>query len=133
MIPEVGPFTPAGKVLVAEDNAAMRQMLAAMCREWGAEVIECADGWEAVEAFARRQPDWVLMDFAMPGLDGLEATGRILKEFPQARIVIVTQYDSEALRQAAREAGVRACISKEQLHQLADILGEETRCVPVGS
>ncbi|MEK7677550.1 MAG: response regulator [Verrucomicrobiota bacterium] len=105
----------AGSVLVAEDNATMRQMLAAFCRQWGAEVIECVNGVEAVQAFARHQPAWVLMDVAMPEMDGLVATARIKAQFPQARILMVTQYDSDGLRQAAQQAGACAYVLKEDL------------------
>jgi CheY-like chemotaxis protein len=122
-----GQVQLAGKVLIAEDNAAMRQMLTAMCRDWGAEVIECVNGSDAVQAFARHQPDWVLMDFAMPQMDGLAATARIKAQFPQARILIITQYDSEGLRQAAQDAGASGFVRKEDLHQLAELIGAATR------
>jgi CheY-like chemotaxis protein len=111
-----------GTVLVAEDNAAMRQMLARLCREWGATVIECGNGREAVQAFAQHQPDWVLMDFAMPELDGVDATARITARYPKARIVIVSQYESDGLRQAALEAGARGFVNKEDVHQLPDLI-----------
>jgi CheY-like chemotaxis protein len=125
------PIALAGKILIAEDNAAMRQMLAALCRDWGAIVIECANGTEAVEAYAWHQPDWVLMDFAMPIMDGLVATARIKREFPAARILIVTDYDSEALRQAAREAGASGFVRKEDLAELpAKLLALKDPSVP---
>jgi len=125
-----GQVQLAGKVLIAEDNAAMREMLAAMCRDWGAEVIECVNGSDAVQAFARHQPDCVLMDFAMPEMDGLAATAQIKAQFPHARILIITQYDNEGLRQAAREAGASGFVRKEDLHQLPELIGGETQREP---
>jgi two-component system NarL family response regulator len=122
MTTDNGQIPFVGKVLVAEDNAAMRQLLAGICREWAGEVIECSNGAQAVQAFAQHQPDLVLMDFAMPEMDGLAATRRIRAQSPQARILIVTQYDSEGLRQEARNAGVSGCLRKEDLDQLRPLV-----------
>jgi CheY-like chemotaxis protein len=122
MIAGTGQVQLAGKVLIAEDNDAMRQMLAGMCREWGADVIECVNGLEAVRAFAQHQPDWVLMDVVMPELDGLDATARIKARFPGARILIVSEYDNEGLRQAAHQAGACAYVLKENLIELPGVI-----------
>ncbi len=65
------------KFLIADDNATNRLVLAAMLEKEGHEVIAAGDGKEAVEAFAREQPDMVVMDVMMPVLSGYEATAQI--------------------------------------------------------
>ena len=62
------------------------------------------------------------MDIAMGKLDGLEATRQIISAFPLARIVMLTQYDDLALRQAAREAGAQAYFTKGDLLPLRQML-----------
>ena len=87
-----------------------------------ARVEECADGGEAVGAFARCRPDWVLMDIKMGALSGIEATRRIKSAFPEARIVIVTNYDDDDMREEARLAGACQYILKENLLALRSII-----------
>jgi CheY-like chemotaxis protein len=113
----------AGRVLIADDNAAMRDMLARFCRDCGAKVTVCNDGAAAVQAYDRLQPDWVLMDAVMPVLDGLAATARIHARFPDARIVIISEHDLDSLRQAAQQAGACAYVMKDNLLDLPATLG----------
>jgi DNA-binding NarL/FixJ family response regulator len=63
-----------------------------------------ASGSEALEVFRRLQPDITLMDIQMPDLNGIDATIAIRKEFPQAKIIILTTYEGDA-RLARRESG----------------------------
>ena len=70
-------------------------------------LVECADGGEALAAYDRWQPDWVLMDIELGGMDGITATRQIIEAFPEARVIIVTNHNDEPLRVAAREALAR--------------------------
>jgi DNA-binding NarL/FixJ family response regulator len=106
------------KVLIADDNASMRRMIRTVIQSVAEEIFECADGREAVETFNRICPDWVLMDFGMPQLDGLQATRQIMAGHPQAQILLVTQHDDDDLRQAASEAGVKGFVLKDNLFSL---------------
>ena len=83
---------------------------------------ECQDGAEALSAYAEFQPDWVLMDWDMKEVDGLTATKVILDRFPNAKILMVTNYDEPDLRQTAKEAGVFGYVKKENLLELKQIL-----------
>ena len=97
--------------MIVEDNPPMRQMICSVVADLAEDVTECADGAEAVAAYAAQQfsgHDRVLMDLEMPGIGGLEATRRIRAAFPDAQIIIVTQYDDEHWRTAATGAG--ACV-----------------------
>ena len=109
------------KVLVVEDNPQMRQLIHSVVADLADSVIECCDGEEAVAAYAAQQfssDDRVLMDLQMPRVDGLEATRRIRADFPNAHIIIVTQYDDPHWRLAATEAGARGYVLKENLLEL---------------
>src|ERR1044072_6938031 len=85
-------------VLIVEDNAKMRRMLKSLVADLASAVHECSDGAEALAAYAVHRPDWVLMDIAMKGLDGISATRAIKAAWPEARIIIVTSYDEAELR-----------------------------------
>jgi CheY-like chemotaxis protein len=113
------------KILIVEDNLQMRQMICAVVADLAEMVCECADGQEAIEAYRAQQfsgEDWVLMDLQMPGVGGLEATRRLCAAFPDAQIIIVTQYDDQHWRAAAREAGACGYLLKENLLELRQLL-----------
>ena len=110
------------KIMIVDDHAEMRRLLRSVLGELATEFTECADGAEAVAAFARQQPDWTIMDITMKGMDGLEATRRIHKQFTAARIVVLTQYDAPQMRAAALEAGACVFLSKDNLNQLPTLL-----------
>jgi CheY-like chemotaxis protein len=110
------------KVLVVEDNRAMRSLIKSIIADLAGDVSERGDGAEALSAYAECRPDWVLMDIRMKGLDGISAARQIKAAFPDARIVIVTDFDDPKLREAARSAGAREYVTKENLFDLRRIL-----------
>jgi CheY-like chemotaxis protein len=113
------------KILIVEDSPQMRLMIRAVVADLVEEVTECADGAEAVAAYTAQQfsgDDRVLMDLKMPGIGGLEATRRIRAAFPDAQIIIVTQYDDQHWRTAATEAGACGYLLKENLLELRQLL-----------
>ena len=85
-------------------------------------VGECADGAEALAAYTRLQPDWVLMDIGMKDIDGIAATRQILAADPTARIVMVTDYNEGEQRRAAHDAGAKQYVVKENLLYILEIL-----------
>jgi CheY-like chemotaxis protein len=106
------------RVLIADNNASMRRMMRTIVKPVAEEIFECNDGKEAIEIYKGLSPDWVLMDFGMPQVDGLQATRQILDFDPNAHILLVTQYDDDDLRVAAREAGAMAIVLKDNLFNL---------------
>lgn len=113
------------KLLIVEDNPQMRQMIRAVVADLAESVAECGDGDEAVAAYAAQQltgTDRVLMDLQMPRVGGLEATRRIRAVFPDAQIIIVTQYDDPHWRAAAIQAGAVGYVLKENLLELRQML-----------
>jgi two-component system, NarL family, response regulator LiaR len=110
------------KVLIVDDNASMRRMIRGIIEPAGAEIHECEDGGAAFEIYARVSPDWVLMDIELKTVDGITATRQIIEAYPQARIVMLTSYNDDDLRRAAREAGACRYLVKENLLDILDIL-----------
>lgn len=118
-------ITEMVKCLIVDDNARFRSSVAETLKEhYHGEVTcwECGDGPSAVRDYDRLHPDVVLMDVRMEGQDGLAATRAICEQHPDARVVIVTQYDEESLSDAARQAGAKGFIAKEQAWKLPFVL-----------
>ena len=111
-------------VLIVEDNPAMRRVIRTFIGDVAdaVEIAECGDGAAALEAYEQSQPDWVLMDIRLGAMNGIEASRQIKTRYPEARIVVVTNYDDRELREAATSAGACAYVLKENLIELHDIL-----------
>ena len=109
--------------MIVDDHQGMRRLLRNALRHLTAEFVECADGAEAVAEFTQQRPDWTIMDIAMKPMGGLEATRRIKSCDANSRILILTQYDTPQMRAAALNAGAVAVLSKDNLVDVATILG----------
>src|SRR5687767_11550216 len=110
------------KVLIVEDNPNMRGTIKWLLQSLAAEMQECRDGSEALGVYIKFRPDWVLMDIRMQVVDGLTATRQITEAFPEARIVMLTNYDDPLMREAAREAGAFEYLLKDDLLSLYGLL-----------
>ncbi len=110
------------KLLIVEENAAMRRLIVLLVDGLNVEVIEIDDGAKALEAFAEAQPDKVLLDLDLAQTDGLTVTRQIKAAYPQARVIIMADDGDERLRAAAHAAGAFAYILKEYLLDLRLIL-----------
>ena len=115
--------------LIVEDNDNMRRMIKSLVSEFAGETYECRDGAEALVAYAEHLPDWVLMDIRMSEVDGITATRQLKAAFPDANIIIVTDYNDAELRRSAREAGAREYVTKEELLDLRRILREHADAI----
>jgi len=80
-------------------------------------VAEAGDGHTALELFRQKAPDVVLMDLRMPGQGGVETILALLKEFPEARVVVVTTYDSDEEVFRAIQAGAKSYLLKDMARQ----------------
>jgi CheY-like chemotaxis protein len=103
------------KIMIVDDSAPMRAIIRRLVTERSDEVIECASGLDAVEGYHRNHPDVVLMDLQMPAMNGIETTRRIRRQFPDARIVIVSNYHEKEFLDEAREAGAASYFTKDDL------------------
>ena len=120
------------KLLIVDDKAQVRSMIRRFIGDLAAEISETDDGESALDAYAAFQPDWVLMDIEMKHTNGIIATERIRAAYPQANIVIVTNYDDDSLRERAMAAGARGYVLKENLLALRSMLtGDQFAAVSV--
>jgi signal transduction histidine kinase/CheY-like chemotaxis protein len=102
---DAGPPAEPRHVLIVEDNADVRLALRTLLEQEGHLVDEASDGALGVEAAARLQPDVVLVDIAMPGMDGYEVARRLRARFPHLRLMALTGYGQAEDRRRARAAG----------------------------
>jgi len=116
------------RILIAEDHLVNRKVLLAFLRQLGltADVVE--DGFGVIEAVTASDFDVVLMDIRMPGLDGVEATGRIRAlgdEINQPYVIAVTASAMRDDHERFREAGIDSMLTKPiTIAQLAEVLDD---------
>src|SRR5499427_9586652 len=132
------------RILIVEDIEANRDIIEARLRSHGYELIQAADGEEALTATIRHQPDLILLDVMMPKLDGIEVTRRLKGDaaLPFTPIVLVTakgdpkdvvagleagadEYLTKPIDQAALVARVKSMLRIKQLHDAVQGLAEE--------
>ena len=102
------------KVLIVDDHSVVRDGIrAVLTLQKDIEVVgEAVNGKDALEKTRQLLPDVVIMDIVMPEMDGLEATKRIYKEYPQTRVLMLSQYDDEENILAAEQLGAYGFIPK---------------------
>lgn len=111
---------PAVRVMVVDDTDHVRNMLVDMLELDGFEVVgQAASGEEAVETVVGAEPDVIVMDFKMPGMDGLTAARAIRNVRASQAIILYTAYLDPSIEAQAKEVGIAVCIGKvEGLNQL---------------
>jgi CheY-like chemotaxis protein len=102
----------ASTILVVDDYHDSRQLLAAWLRMKGYKVVEAQDGREGVLQANRSKPDLILMDLAMPELDGVEATRQIRHAFTRTPIFAISAYAIQDVRDDALAAGCTDVLDK---------------------
>jgi two-component system response regulator MprA len=111
-----GPFT----VLVADDNDVAQRLCKRVLEKAGYGVLIAADGLQAVDVALNKHPSMILMDVAMPGIDGLEAMRRIKAEVPGMPIVIASAHSMASDTERFLAAGADNVLSKP--FRLADLI-----------
>jgi len=103
------------RVLIVDDHAILREGVRALLTATGdLEVVgEAAGGEEAIQTATAIEPDLILMDIAMPGLGGLEATLEIRRRVPRAKIIVLTQYGEPEYVRRFLKAGVSGYVLKK--------------------
>ena len=105
------------KVLVVDDHAILRDGIRALLGlHDDIEIVgEASEGKEAIEKARELAPDVIVMDIAMPGMDGLEATRRIRKKSPEVKVLVLTQHDNREYILSAIKAGAAGYVPKRAL------------------
>ena len=112
------------KILIVDDNAAVRALIRRIVLPFADEIWECTDGADGLAAYHAQRPDVVLMDIRMKRMDGIEATKQIRAVHPTANIVMLTDYDDDVLRDTALSAGACGYTLKDNLLNLVRLLEE---------
>jgi DNA-binding NarL/FixJ family response regulator len=107
------PMMPV-QILIADDHDVVRQGLRRVLEAEPRWVVcgEAATGREAVALAVALQPEVVLLDISMPGLNGIDATRRIRRLVPSTRVIILTMHNAEQIVTEALGAGARGCVLK---------------------
>jgi DNA-binding NarL/FixJ family response regulator len=110
---------PKLRLVVADDHALMRRGICDLLEaQSGWEVVaQAANGREAVDAVARTRPDVLVIDLAMPELNGLTAAREILRSFPRVEIVLLTMHNTDQTIREVLECGARGYVLKSDAEQ----------------
>jgi DNA-binding NarL/FixJ family response regulator len=104
------------RILLVEDNQVFRDALELLLgMRADVEVVAAvADGTDALPAAARHRPDVVLMDYRLPGMDGVQATAALREAHPEVAVVVLTASANSREIDALFAAGASACLTKDQ-------------------
>jgi CheY-like chemotaxis protein len=103
------------RILIVDDSDVTRRILGTIVRSRHWTVCgEADDGWSGVKKFNELKPDLVLLDLAMPDMDGIEAARLMSSSDPTVPIILFTVLDLEGLETRAHKAGISAVVSKAQ-------------------
>ena len=118
--PAAGNDKASITVLVADDNDVAQRLCRRVLEKAGYKVLIAADGLQAVDIAMSARPNMILMDVAMPGIDGIEAMKRIKAEIPNQPIVIASAHSMASDRERFLAAGADDILSKP--FRLADLV-----------
>jgi CheY-like chemotaxis protein len=115
------------KVLIVDDEANMRKTLAEILRDEGYQVTTAGSGEEAVGLCRTNRFEAILMDVRMPGIDGVEAFRQIRRDQEDARVILMSAYSIEALKESALDDGAIAFLPKPlDLDRVINLVAEAT-------
>jgi DNA-binding NarL/FixJ family response regulator len=109
-------------ILVVDQNRQMRQAIKSLLADIADNIYECNDEEEAIACSFEYKPDWVLTEVKIEEGNVLESVKQLESTFSQARIMVITNYDDNYSREAARKSGASAYITKDNLIEARCIL-----------
>jgi DNA-binding NarL/FixJ family response regulator len=113
------------RIVLVEDSEVFREALELLLgmRSEVEIVATVADGGDAVATALAYRPDVVLMDYRLPGLDGVQATAAVIEALPEVAVVALTASANERELEALRAAGATACLTKDrELDEIVDAI-----------
>ncbi|RKX22671.1 MAG: response regulator [Candidatus Zixiibacteriota bacterium] len=114
-------------ILIVDDSKMMRRNLVKILTDAGHEVVAQAEnGSQACSAFAKNQPDLVTMDINMPIMDGIEAVKRIIVDFPEAIIIMISAHNEQSQVYEAIKCGAKNYIVKPINSKVVTAMIEKT-------
>src|SRR6186997_2693542 len=138
--PDASPAAVKARVLLVDDHALLRTGVANIINQEPDlyVVAEASNGLEAVDAFERHRPDVTLLDLRMPVMEGVEAVRRIRERDPQAKVIVLTTYDTDEDITRALKAGAKAYILKDiaadaLIACIHDVLNGKTYLAPAAA
>ena len=113
------------RFLIVDDSVFARKSLAKMVESFGGQVVgEAGDGCTAIAEYARTKPDMILMDITMPQMEGIEAVEHIVREHPEARVIMVSSvgYQGQYSRRSSEGRSPLSCKSRLRPTTLYEIV-----------
>ena len=106
------------KTLIVEDNASFRVTLKDSLQTLFPSMIvhEAAEGKEALQKVDMFHPELIFMDIRLPGENGLHLTQKIMANYPETKVMILTSYDTQEYREAAARCGAHCFVTKDSLN-----------------
>jgi len=102
-------------IVLADDHSVVRQGIKILLERESFEIVgEAVNGMEAVQLAEKHQPDIVLLDLAMPVMNGISAVGQIREVSPRTKVILLTMHTEEHNVLQALRAGVKGCVTKTQ-------------------
>jgi DNA-binding NarL/FixJ family response regulator len=110
------------RILIADDNPTVRRYLRAVLEQQESWQVcaEARTGTEAIHQVVDSRPDLILLDYQMPGVNGVDIAKQMSEMFPKIPILMVTLHFSKQLAEAARQAGVRGACAKQDIGSVVE-------------
>lgn len=113
------------RILIVDDQKGIRRLLTEVFLEYGYEIESCANGAKALELIPEFEPDLVLMDVKMPGMNGIDVLKKIRENDQELRVIMMTAYGDQHYVNQAEELGVAKFLIKPfDLNDLKKQVGE---------
>jgi two-component system chemotaxis response regulator CheY len=110
--------------MIVDDNERMRKAIIEIVALPKDQILECETGESAVNNYNKFNPDWILMDIQMKGMDGMAAAKKIKDKDPAVKIAFVTKYDDKVYRTAAKSIGVKFYFLKNDLLKIRETINK---------
>jgi DNA-binding NarL/FixJ family response regulator len=110
------------RILIVDDSSLVRQRLKDLLQQhpdWDV-VGEAANGRDAIDRVQQLNPDVIVLDFLMPGMDGLQAARELGRVVPMIPILMFTMHMSRQLMQEARKVGIRGAVAKSDVNRVIE-------------